>query len=180
MNINTNIPPIVIGILLLVYTLMLTGCDNVNHDSTDVENNITQQEISVHNDPASRNAELELENTRYLFDIADHSISELQNLLSRAEYLMANRSPDFEDIEIVLVLHGPDINLFTHDNYEDNKSLVDLAAKLDAFDIIDMKICEASMSSMGVSRREVPAFIESVPYGPAVIRQLTDYGYINL
>ena len=93
---------------------------------------------------------------------------------------MENRSPDFEDIEIVLVLHGPDINLFTHNNYKDNKTLVDLAAKLDAFNIIDMKICETSMSSMGVSRSEVPVFIESVPYAPTEIRNLTDDGYINL
>ena len=173
MNINTNIPPIIIGLILFISTLMLTGCDNFNNDSTDIENTITPQEISVHDDSASRDAELELENTRYLFVIADHSLSELQVLLNRAEFIMGNRSPDFEDIEIALVLHGPDINLFTHNNYKDNKPLVDLAAKLDAFDIIDMKICEVSMSSLGVSRSDVPAFIDSVPYGPAEIRRRT-------
>ena len=42
------------------------------------------------------------------------------------------------------------------------------------------KICETSMSSMGVERSEVPAFIESVPYAPDEIRGLGEEGYIKL
>ena len=65
-------------------------------------------------------------------------------------------------------------------NYEKNKELVDLAAKLDAFNVIDLKICEKSLSSRGVSQDEIPSFIEPVPYAPDEIKRLTEEGYINL
>ena len=109
-----------------------------------------------------------------------HSPEELAELLQRAELIRETNAEGYEDLEIVLVLHGPDINFFREENYEKHKPIVDLAAKLDAFDIIDMKICETSMSSMGVERSEVPAFIESVPFAPAEIRRLQEDGYINL
>ncbi len=72
------------------------------------------------------------------------------------------------------------INLFINKNYEKNKYIVDLAARLDAFDVIDMKICDTAMLELGVSRADVPAFIESVPYAPKEIERLTDEGYISL
>ena len=104
----------------------------------------------------------------------------MQALLSRAEEIRETHADGYEDLEIVLVLHGPDIDIFRQQNYDKHKPLVDLAARLDAFDIIDMRICEATMSSMGVERSEVPAFIESVPYAPREISRLLDEGYINL
>ena len=129
---------------------------------------------------ASSNTQFEIGNTRYLFDISNHSPEEMQALLSRAEEIRETNADGYEDLEIVLVLHGPDIDIFREQNYNKNKPLVDLAARLDAFDIIDMRICETTMSSMGVERSEVPAFIESVPYAPREISRLLDEGYINL
>lgn len=129
---------------------------------------------------ASGNTQFEIGNTRYLFNISDHSPEDLQALLSRAEEIRETHADGYDELEIVLVLHGPDINIFRQQNYSKHKPLVDLAARLDAFDIIDMRICETTMSSMGVERSEVPAFIESVPYAPDEIRRLADEGYINL
>lgn len=119
-------------------------------------------------------------NTQYLFDVSDNSPEELEALLQRAEEIRDANAEGYDDLEIVLVLHGPDINIFRQKNYDKHKPLVDLAAKLDAFDIIDMKMCETAMSSLGVDRSEVPAFIESVPYGYDEIRRLEEEGYINL
>jgi uncharacterized protein len=126
------------------------------------------------------NRQFNIDNTQYLFDVSDHSPDELEALLTRAEEIRETHAEGYDDLEIVLVLHGPDINIFRQENYSQHKPLVDLAAKLDAFDIIDMKICETSMSSMGVERSEVPAFIESVPYAPDEIRRLGNEGYIKL
>lgn len=126
------------------------------------------------------NAQFEIGNTRYLFDVSDNSPEELQSLLSRAEEIRETHADGYDELEIVLVLHGPDINIFRQQNYSKHKSLVDLAARLDAFDIIDMRICETTMTRMGVERSEVPSFIESVPYAPTEIRRLIDEGYINL
>ena len=126
------------------------------------------------------NSQFNIGNTRYLFNVSNHTPEELAELLQRAELIRETNAEGYDELEIVLVLHGPDINFFRQENYEKHKPIVDLAAKLDAFDIIDMKICETSMSSMGVERSEVPAFIESVPYAPAEIRRLQEDGYINL
>ncbi len=122
----------------------------------------------------------EREDTRYLFDATTHTVDELLSLLSRAEEIITTNPGNYEDMDIVLILHGPDINLFRRKNYNENKELVDLAAKLDAFRIIDMKICETAMSKMGVDISEVPPFIEPVPFAPAEIERLTNEGYFNL
>ncbi len=119
-------------------------------------------------------------NTQYLFNLSDHTPEDLAALLQRAEEIRETNADGYDELEIVMVLHGPDINIFRQENYSKHKALVDLAAKLDAFDIIDMKICETTMSNMGVQRSEVPAFIESVPFAPDEIRRLGEEGYINL
>ena len=79
-----------------------------------------------------------------------------------------------------MVIHGSDIDWFTHQNYEQNRQLVDLAARLDAYDVIDMKVCKKTMSDRGVKRKDIPPFIESVPYGPTEIKKRLLDGYINL
>ena len=127
-----------------------------------------------------RSRSFNIGNTQYLFDVSDHSPEELEALLFRAEEIRETHAEGFEQLKIVLVLHGPDIDIFRQENYTRHKPIVDLAAKLDAFEIIDMKICQKTMSDMGVERSEVPAFIETVPYAPNEIKRLTESGYINL
>ncbi len=119
-------------------------------------------------------------NNSYLFDVSDHSLEELEALLGRADEITQMSSDDYDKLDIVMILHGPDIDWFTQQNYEQNKQLVDLAEKLDAYDIIDMKVCETAMSSLGVEREEIPPFIESVPYSPDEMKRLLKEGYINL
>lgn len=122
----------------------------------------------------------EIENKSYLFDVSDHTIEELEALLIRAEEVSQTHPADFEDLQIVMILHGPDVDWFTHQNYEYNHKLVDLAARLDAYDVIDMKVCETTMQKRGVAKDDLPAFIESVPYAPVEIDKLLHNGYINL
>jgi uncharacterized protein len=121
-----------------------------------------------------------IENKNYLFDVSDHSIEELEALLTRAEEVSQSQSPDFEDLEIVMIIHGPDIDWFTQKNYAHNQKLIDLAARLDAYDIIDMKVCEKTMTARGVDREDIPPFIEPVPYAPLEIEKRLNEGYINL
>lgn len=82
-----------------------------------------------------------IENKSYLFDIAKHSMDEFRALLTKVEEASQNQDDDYPDLKIVMVIHGPDIKWFTLENYEDNRQLIDLAARLDAYDIIDMKVC---------------------------------------
>ena len=124
--------------------------------------------------------QIEIGNTRYLFVMADHSTDDLKDLLLRADEIAQTSLDHFDDLEIALVIHGPTVDIFTERNYQKNKELVDLAAKLDAFNVIDVKICEKSLTSRGLSSNQVPSFIESVPYAPDEIKRLTREGYINL
>lgn len=132
-------------------------------------------------DPASASGvQVEIGNTRYLFVLGEHSVVELEALLRRADEIAQTSLDHFDELDIALVIHGPSVNLFTRGTYPQNRELIDLAAKLDAFHVIDVKICEVSMANAGVSRSEIPEFIESVPFAPDEIRRLTAEGYINL
>ena len=135
-------------------------------------------------DETSQNEQLPTQfnvgNKSYLFDVSDHTIEELESLLERAEEITQMTTDEYDDIEIVMILHGPDIDWFTQQNYVNNKQLVDLAAKLDAYEIIDMKVCETAMDKLGFKRDDIPSFIESVPYSPDLMKRLLKEGYINL
>ncbi|MFT5394992.1 MAG: intracellular sulfur oxidation DsrE/DsrF family protein [Gammaproteobacteria bacterium] len=140
---------------------------------TEKETVIVQKEAPVISEP-------EIENKSYLFVVKNHSIEELEALLARAEAVSQSKPEDFEDLEIVMVIHGPDIDFFTNQNHENNSQLLDVAARLDAFNVIDMKVCETTMIMRGVERQDIPSFIESVPFAPTEIKQRLQDGYINL
>jgi intracellular sulfur oxidation DsrE/DsrF family protein len=116
--------------------------------------------------------------TRGVLDIMVHTLDELKVLLDRAEQLSASLKPQGEDASVVLVLHGPEVEFFASSNYEKYKDIVDQAARLDAFDIVDVKICQTMMSIQGVARGDIPAFIEQVPLGQAEIERLVGEGYV--
>jgi len=179
---NTVSKPVQVG-LIAAALLLGTACDRESGGQGRTAAPVQTQEeaLPVATEPAAEeNSQINIGNTQYLFNVSDHSAEELQALLNRAEMIRETNAEGYDELEIVLVLHGPDINLFRQQNYSQHKPLVDLAAKLDAFEIIDMKICETTMSEMGVDRSEVPAFIDSVPYAPDEIQRLQEAGYINL
>ncbi len=130
--------------------------------------------------PNNNNQQIQIENKHYLFDVTEHTIEELEDLLSRIAEVTEASPEAFNDLEIIMVLHGPDIDYFTKKNYLENKSIVDLAAKLDAFNTIDMKVCKTTMNSLGFELSELPEFIEPVPFAPKTISSYKEQGYINL
>ncbi|MEE8054779.1 MAG: DsrE family protein [Gammaproteobacteria bacterium] len=119
-------------------------------------------------------------NKRYLFDVSDHSPRELEALLRRAEDLAQSSDAENDQLDIALVLHGPDVELFTKENYDKYKDIVDLAARLDAFDVIDFKVCQRTITSRGLTDSDMPAFMELVPFAPDEIERLQAEGYVTL
>lgn len=115
---------------------------------------------------------------RYIAEFRDHSEAEFRELLRRAESVISeSRSyPQFEPIEFVL--HGPEARFFLRENYARYREIVDRAARLDAFGIVDIKICEGWMALRKVQPGDLPAFVETVPYGPALEEQLRREGYV--
>lgn len=162
---------------LLLSLFSITACDNGVDKSADT----LSASVAVSDQYlAKQQTEPEIENKSYLFDVSNHSIEELEALLIRAEEVSQTHPADFDNLEIVMILHGPDIDWFTQQNYQHNQKLIDLAARLDDYDVIDMKVCETTMQSRGVMRSDLPSFIESVPYAPTEIRDRLQNGYINL
>lgn len=118
---------------------------------------------------------------KFFFDVKGHSTAEFRELLVRARTIYEDTPDDARsDLEVVLVLHGPDIEFFDSARYEEHRDIVDLAAQLDAFGVFDFRMCAASAASLGLDAADVPAFIEFVPYGPAEVRRLTEAGFLQL
>jgi len=114
---------------------------------------------------------------RYLAEIRLHTPMEIEDLLERASKLVesAEAYKGFEPIAVVL--HGDEADAFRSGNYQRYRKLIDLAARLDAFNVIDVQICETWMRMNNISRSELPAFVDTVPFGPAAERSLKRKGY---
>ena len=115
--------------------------------------------------------------TRGVFDISVHSVEELEVLFDRAEELARRPNPAGGEENIVLVLHGPEVEFFAISNYDRYRAIVDRAARLDAFQVVDVKICQSMMRNYGIEANDVPAFIEQVPNGAVEVERLTREGY---
>jgi intracellular sulfur oxidation DsrE/DsrF family protein len=116
--------------------------------------------------------------SRGVFDISVHSIEELEVLFGRAEEIARRPRPVGDSDSIVLVLHGPEVEFFAISNYDRYRSIVDRAARLDAFQVVDVKICQTMMDRFGIGQDDIPAFIEQVPDGAAEVERLIREGYI--
>jgi len=176
-------------LMVLSPVFFLPGCTQESADNSELEIDDTlltqiqtgrNRNIQPAQETVSDDLQINLDKSRYLFDVTEHSVEDLLSLLNRIDEIAESGQAGYEELDIVMILHGPDINMFTYQNYDENKPLVDLAAKLDAFNIIDMKVCETSLPVVGVLRQDIPPFIESVPYAPTEKKRLTNEGYINL
>jgi len=115
---------------------------------------------------------------RVVLDISVHTVGELQVLLDRAEDLADELNEPDSGASIILVLHGPEVEYFSRKNYDRYRDIVDQAARLDAIDLVDVKICQTMMRLKGIERDDIPDFIEQVPLGPAEINRLIGEGYV--
>lgn len=116
---------------------------------------------------------------RAVLDVSVHTIEGLRVLFDRAEELAMTPRPKGEDASVMLVLHGPEVEFFSIKNYDKYKGIVDQAARLDAFDVVDVKICQSMMDLHGIERSDIPSFIEQVPYGPGEVERLEQEGYVT-
>ena len=116
---------------------------------------------------------------RAVLDVSVHTIEGLKILFDRAEELAMAPRPRGADASVVLVLHGPEVEFFSIKNYDRYKDIVDQAARLDAFDVVDVKICQTMMGVRGIEQNDIPSFIEQVPYGPGEVERLQQEGYVT-
>ena len=118
---------------------------------------------------------------KYFFDVVGHDEQQFQALLERA-YMIYEQTPsgEREALEVVLVLHGPDVMFFDLRNQGKHDEILDLAEKLDAYGVFDFKMCTVSAQTRGIGADNLPAFIELVPYGPREISRLEEEGFMRM
>ncbi|WP_086930968.1 DsrE family protein [Agarilytica rhodophyticola] len=108
----------------------------------------------------------------YLARIMLDSPEEVEKALLRAEELYKKGAVSGADNPLAFVLHGPEVQIFFKDNYEQYKSIVDLAARLSAFKVVDVKVCSNRLDRLGETEAVLPAFVETVPFGPQEVERL--------
>ena len=115
-----------------------------------------------------------VESGGYLAHIQLNSPEELKGALERAEKLYENGSITNQDNPVAFVLHGPEVSVFLKQNYDSYRPLVDLAAKLTALDVIDVKVCRTRLGMMSQTESDLAPFVGTVPFGPAEVSRLMD------
>ncbi len=109
-------------------------------------------------------------------EISPDGTEDLDALLTAMEGYLEEGLPSVDPV--VVILHGEEALSFTSRGYASNRSLVDRAARLDAYRLIDVKMCETWMSENEIEADDIPAFIETVPYAPEEIERLEAAGYL--
>ena len=113
----------------------------------------------------------------YVAKIEAHTTMELDSILRRVDRILKDDQDYSAENPIALVLHGVEIQAFLKNNYQQNQDLVDVAARLDAYNAVDIQVCETWMRLNDVDHSQLPPFISTVPYGPAAEAALIDQGY---
>ena len=70
-------------------------------------------------------------------------------------------------------------NAHLRDRLDGNKALVDLAARLDAFNVVELKVCQNWMARNKVETADLPAFLDPVTNGPEEVTRMQLEGYAS-
>lgn len=124
--------------------------------------------------------QLPISKGKFMFSVTLHRQKEIQSLLDRADQLSRSMRTQGNQSRIALILHGPEIRFFTTPNYERNKNIVDRAARLDGDEVIEIKVCKTKMDELGIKEKDIPAFVEIIPYAPEEEKKLLKQGYVYL
>jgi len=150
---------LVFGVALLLY---LQGSDGKPVQSDSALSNLTSTEMQ----------------SNIVFDISVHNVEQLRDILLRAEKIALEPRSATQPATISIMLHGREIEYFTIDHYSQYRDIVDLAAKLDAYNVIEFKMCETAMKDFGIKKSNIPGFIEFVPNADVEIKELARKGYV--
>lgn len=163
---------------MLIGLLLVAGCDA----APDTERAGAGVQLAIEPGVESSRPQSipDLPAPRQVYDITLHDPEQLTLLLKRLDAVTASPNAQHQTPQIALVLHGPEVAFFARRNYAEHRELVDLAAKLDAFQVIEVKVCETRMRGLGLEVEDMPAFVEPVPFGPAEVERLAEEGYVRM
>ena len=102
----------------------------------------------------------------YLARIGFNDPEQLNEALERVQAFYEENDGETPSSPISIVVHGPEVEVFAKGNYEEYKNIVDRAAQLAAFGVLDIAVCETRLGIDGVEMSEVYPFVNTVPFGP--------------
>ena len=119
--------------------------------------------------------ESSLENPVYVATIELHTTAELQSVLQRADQLLLDGvALQSDPATVTFILHGPEVRSLLRENYRQNKTMVDLAARLSALGVVEIMACETWMGGNSVAVEDLQPFVGTVRYGPGEVRRLVE------
>ncbi|CAH0992799.1 hypothetical protein SIN8267_02936 [Sinobacterium norvegicum] len=114
----------------------------------------------------------------YLADIRLHTAVELSQLLQRADVLYSQgQLADDAAAPITFILHGEEGRAFLQNNYQQHHMLVDLAAKLTALNIVQIRVCKTWLGSQGLMPEQLVPFVGTVENGPRAVSEFKQQPY---
>lgn len=114
--------------------------------------------------------------SRVYLQISPDGQDDLEDLFGMLEDSVAANEPQQDPV--IIVLHGPEALPFIRRNYLEHRDIVDRAAKLRAFDRIQLLMCETWMRNNGIDRDDLLPFVDTVPLAPAEVERLERDGYV--
>ena len=124
---------------------------------------------------ASAAQDISLDSPSYVAAIELHTSAELFSVLERADQLLMNGlALQSDPAAVTFVLHGAEVISLLRQNYRQNKTLVDLAARLSALGVVEIMACETWMGGNSVAAEDLQPFVKTVRYGPKEVSRLVD------
>jgi len=126
--------------------------------------------------------ETEYKPQKVVYDASSETVEAFESVLSRGSYLSTITGADPFEQSIVLVLHGPEIDLFAIKNHKKHKELMQRAHSLVDSEVLSIRMCKVAAESMGYKPEDIHGFVEMVPMGDAEIIRLQneeDHAYMQ-
>ena len=110
---------------------------------------------------------------KYVADIELQNSQQLSELLQRASQLLLDGVAAQDGIpEVSFVLHGPVIKDLLKQNYAGNLQMVNLAARLSALQVVEIKVCRTWMGLNDVEESDLQPFVVPVNLAGSEVERL--------
>ncbi len=115
--------------------------------------------------------------SKVYLEVSPDGRADLEALFRALEQSLLAGEPQSDPV--VIILHGPDALPFIRGNYAKNRAIVDRAAKLEAFQRIDLRMSESWMRENGFDQKDLLPFVSAIPLAPAEVERLEKDGYLR-
>jgi intracellular sulfur oxidation DsrE/DsrF family protein len=117
---------------------------------------------------------LEINYSGFVARVDLEKADDLLSALRRAEAYYQAEGMNLDHPPVVFVVYGPPVAMFFKKNYQQYSEVVDLAAKLTALKVIDVKVCKYSFVKEGLDNKNLLPFVSTVPFGPDEVVRLIE------